>query len=122
MLLICWLLLLLAAAGVKAHTWPLLIVGTIGMIQNAIICSRTSGPVERGLPLVFTKEIGRVKGMDALMDLESEMPGAGKNLLSEFFPGKLRAAERDWWDDVTQRTVDGVYESERSIDTLRRRT
>lgn len=92
-----WILLLITVAGLRSHTWFLVCVGGLGMLQNAIVASVARSPTRRGLPLTLVDTIVEDKVMDGLMDLERTINGAGQALLDEFFPGSLRKAEYTWW-------------------------
>ncbi|KAL3417494.1 hypothetical protein PVAG01_10504 [Phlyctema vagabunda] len=95
---LCWLALLISVAGLKSHTWYLLIVGCLGMFQNAAVAGVSRSPDKRFLPLKLVKTVITSKVMDGLMDLEISYPGRAKRLLSEFFPGDLRPDEVAWWN------------------------
>lgn len=94
---LCWLALLITVAGLKTNTWYLLLVGGIGMFQNAVLAAVERRPARRNLPLVLRDTIKTKKVMDGLMDLEVTYPGSGRHLAYEFFPGKLRKQEESWW-------------------------
>ncbi|KAF2996246.1 hypothetical protein E8E13_003753 [Curvularia kusanoi] len=100
--LVFWLVLLIMVAGLKTHSWYLVIVGSIGMLQNAALAAAARDPEMRGLPLVRVDTITTHSVMDGLMDLEATIKGAGAALLHEFFPGKLRKAEIEWWKGLRQ--------------------
>lgn len=93
-----WLLFLITVASVKQNTWYLLAVGLIGMFQNAIMAAIERPPKARNLPLSLNPNgvIRSRKVMDGLMDLEDRFKCA-RPLVKEFFPGKLRDDEEDWW-------------------------
>jgi hypothetical protein len=94
---IFWLALLISVAGIKSNTWYLLGVGLLGMFQNATVAGISRGPERRSLPLELAETIITNRVMDGLMDLEFVSPNFGRTLLNEFFPGKIRDDERDWW-------------------------
>lgn len=115
-----WVLLLITVSGLKAHSWFLIGVGGIGMLQNLYLAgaSRTPGAfnihlepydpptiIGRRLPkrppkvpladLVRPGEqfqpLTQVGGvMGALMALENLLPHAGASLVPVFFPGMLK--------------------------------
>ena len=115
-----WVLLLITVSGLKAHSWFLIGVGGIGMLQNVYLAgaSRTPGafnlhlepyepcPVIIGYrlkkpPKVPLSELVRpgekfkpltqVGGvMGALMALEDLFPQVGASLVSVFFPGTIK--------------------------------
>ncbi|KAG0648297.1 hypothetical protein D0Z07_5528 [Hyphodiscus hymeniophilus] len=93
----CWLALLITVSGLKSNTWYLLLVGGIGMFQNAVLAAIERRPAQRKLPMVLKDTIKTKKVMDGLMDLEVTYPGFGQHLAYEFFPGKLRKQEEEWW-------------------------
>ena len=67
------------------------------MLQNATVAGISRGPERRCLPLELAETIITNRVMDGLMDLEFGYPNFGRPLLNEFFPGKIRDDERDWW-------------------------
>lgn len=93
-----WIVLLITVAGLKSHSWYLVLVGSLGMIQNALVAAVSRSPNRRHLPLRLVDTIIGYKTMDGLMDLESTINGAGQALLREFFPGSLRPIEIAWWN------------------------
>lgn len=95
---ITWLALLISVAGMKSHTWYLLGVGLLGMFQNAIVAGISRGPEKRSLPLKLAEVIQTNTVMDGLMDLEVTFPTLGRPLLEEFFPGRIRKNETEWWN------------------------
>ena len=94
---IFWLALLISVAGIRSNTWYLLGVGLLGMFQNATVAGISRRPERRSLPLKLVDTIITNRVMDGLMDLESVGPNFGHALRKEFFPGKIRDDERDWW-------------------------
>lgn len=94
---IFWLALLISVAGIRSNTWYLLGVGLLGMFQNATVAGIRRRPERRSLPLKLVDTIITNRVMDGLMDLESVGPNFGHALREEFFPGKIRDDERDWW-------------------------
>lgn len=126
-LAICWILLLLTVAGIKENSWFLLLVGTLGMMQNIAAAGlhRHSSALgihlepDRGEkndkePYIYPKDkLIKVKDengndteikvkegtMDILMRLENRFPPAGSSLLDEFFRKGLRDKEKRWWNE-----------------------
>ncbi|KAL9610255.1 MAG: hypothetical protein Q9167_005026 [Letrouitia subvulpina] len=96
-LTLCWIALLISTSGLKAHTWFLLCVGAVGMLQNSIVAAISRKAETRGLYFNEIKSFRSHKTMDALMDLEFMMPGKIKPLLKEYLPGELRPEEQAWW-------------------------
>ncbi len=92
-----WIALLVTIAGLKSHSWYLIAAGGLGMFQNVAAAAISRGPEKRNLPLRLVEVINAVKVMDGLMDLEVSYPGLAQPLVDEFFPGKLRADEIEWW-------------------------
>jgi hypothetical protein len=97
-----WLCLLITVSGLKSHGWFLLIVGTLGMFQNAALAGISRAPETRSLPLKLVNTIITSKVMDGLMDFEYiyGRPGScsAEHLVREFFPGSLRPDELAWWN------------------------
>lgn len=112
---ILWLGLLVTVSALQSHTWYLLVVGLIGMFQNAFLAAIEVRPEHRNIPLKLKETIiGSRKVMDAIMDLHAAW-GCGKHLVPEFFPGPLRQAEKDWWDGNT-----AEYDEKRTDELLTR--
>jgi len=114
-LTIWWTLLLITCSGLKEHTWYLIGVGGLGMLQNIYVAgaSRKAGAfnfhykhhseiVGRRIPKAKIQEpensdaediedpLGKIGGvMGALMETERRFPGAGASLVSIFFPANL---------------------------------
>ncbi len=114
-LALCWVALLITVSGLKAHAWFLLLVGALGMTQNAIVAAIGRKPETRGMHLREVADLRGHKVMDVLMDLECELPGAGKRMVEEFFPAELREDEKKWW--VGERTE---YDDKRRAERERR--
>lgn len=70
------------------------------MLQNVLVAASSRQPEKRNLNLQLVEVIITRKVMDGLMDLDVEYEGFGYALLKEFFPGKLRAKEDEWWAGV----------------------
>ncbi|KAF2793874.1 hypothetical protein K505DRAFT_349649 [Melanomma pulvis-pyrius CBS 109.77] len=92
-----WLALLIVVAGLKSHSWYLVAVGALGMLQNAMVAAVSRSPDRRDLPLRLVDKFKTHRTMDGLMDLEATINGAGHVLREEFFPGMLREDELNWW-------------------------
>ncbi|ETS74735.1 hypothetical protein PFICI_13219 [Pestalotiopsis fici W106-1] len=95
---VLWLLLLINVSAAKAFpdSWCLLSVGGIGMFQNAWLASKELSPRMRNIPLRKKEHIVARKVMDGIMDFHRTYD-CGVALRDEFFPGKLRDDEDDWW-------------------------
>lgn len=120
MLSVLWLLLLINVAAAKRHTWYLFGIGAIGMFQNAWLAATERQPKRHNLPLVHIDTIKTRKVMDGLMDFETVYQQAGP-LLTEFFPGKLRPLEEQWWHGQGESDKD-PYDNERMKHELARGT
>lgn len=112
---ICWLAFLITVAGLRSHAWYLLLVGTLGMFQNAIVAAISRRPEKRSLPLMLMDTITSRTVMDGLMDLEVTYPSSARRLLHEFFPGELRPDESAWWNGDT-----ATYDKKREAEGTRR--
>lgn len=99
-LAICWILLLITAAGLKQNTWFLLAVGALGMLQNIFVAGWRRFPKSFGVPLKYEGVIGMPSVMDTLFAVEKAYPRAGRSMRDTFFPGKLRANEDKEWDEL----------------------
>jgi hypothetical protein len=108
-----WIVFLITVAGLRQHTWYLLLIGALGMIQNVVIAGVSRGPSAMGIHLTKVKSIQQVKVMDALMDLELDQKGCGRSLLPEFFNGKLRPEEEKWWDGSDKEKYERVRREKR---------
>ncbi|KAK7056637.1 hypothetical protein VNI00_002354 [Paramarasmius palmivorus] len=98
-LAVLWIVILITVTGIDEHAWYLLLVGGLGMLQNAIVAGARRGIGTSGIHLEVVEEFSRRKVMHAIMDLEQAYPSTGRPLLSEFFPNesKLREDEVKWW-------------------------
>ncbi|EPS33116.1 hypothetical protein PDE_08078 [Penicillium oxalicum 114-2] len=101
-LALLWVLLLITASGVKDHTWYLLAVGGIGIIQNVFVAGGSRRPENFGIPLDFVEVLGRTKVMDTLLEMEKKYSGMGRALLEEFFPRKLHPEDLSKWEAIDQ--------------------
>jgi hypothetical protein len=72
-------------------------VGALEIFQNGLVVAAWERrPEDRGLALVRKDVTLTKKVMDVLMDLEAQH-GCGAALLPEFFPGKMKPEEQEWW-------------------------
>lgn len=101
-LALLWLCLLVSASALTTHTWYLLAIGAIGIIENIYVAGRWRRPEDFGIPLHFVEVIGEPKVMNSLFAVEDKYPHVGRAMLQTFFPGKLRAAEQDRWDALEE--------------------
>ena len=93
-----WIVFLITVAGWKQNTWYLLAVGGVGMVQNVLVAGAKHEASTTGIHLKKVETIEQQKVMDTLMDLENAYETVGKSLLVEFFHGKPRPAETQWWE------------------------
>ncbi|KAI1451223.1 hypothetical protein F4805DRAFT_452232 [Annulohypoxylon moriforme] len=101
-----WLYLLVFIARTEGHTLFLLLNGAIGFVYNSIIATLKRNPKHRNLPLTLIDTIATRKTMDGLMDLEITHQDCGaRTLVDEFFPGKWRDEEYEWWNTTGDRSV-----------------
>ncbi|XP_044721200.1 uncharacterized protein HRG_06197 [Hirsutella rhossiliensis] len=92
-LFILWVLLLITAAGLKGHTWFLLAVGGLGIVQNVQVAGCPRRPESFGLCLDFVDVYAHKKAMETLLETERNHEHVGRALVPELFPGDLTAAE-----------------------------
>ena len=106
LLAILWILFLIVAGGLKDHTWYLLAVGALGMVQNVAVAGLPRTPAAHGIPLsklreTFGKRVqnaDKPKVMDVLFKVEDKYPGVGLALRPEFFQDyALKPNEVDDW-------------------------
>ncbi|EEC00054.1 hypothetical protein MPER_00091, partial [Moniliophthora perniciosa FA553] len=98
LLLVLWIIFLITVTSLKQHAWYLLLVGGLGMLQNAFAAGAQRAIGTSGIHLDLVEEFRREKVMHTLMDFEVAYPKLCKPLLDEFFPGQLRENENKWWD------------------------
>ncbi|ESK85015.1 hypothetical protein Moror_15736 [Moniliophthora roreri MCA 2997] len=96
-LLVLWIIFLITVTSIKQHAWYLLLVGGLGMLQNAFAAGAHRPIGTSGVHLEKVREFRGKKVMHALMDFEVAYPKKCQPLLREFFPGNLRQAEEKWW-------------------------
>ncbi|KAJ4334524.1 hypothetical protein N0V95_009150 [Ascochyta clinopodiicola] len=97
-LAMCWILLLITAAGIQENTWFLVAVGGIGIVQNVFVAGWRRRPEDFGISLELKTVIGDPKVMDCLLKVEEELPYVGRSMRETFFPGVLRADEKAKWE------------------------
>ncbi|KAK2608628.1 hypothetical protein QQS21_002857 [Conoideocrella luteorostrata] len=98
-LALVWILLLIAAAGIKENTWFLLGVGGLGMLENLYEAGKNRLPESFGVSLVFKEVIAEPKVMATLFAVEEKYPRVGRSMLGTFFPGRMRDEEVRMWDE-----------------------
>ncbi|KAG5977420.1 hypothetical protein E4U55_006821 [Claviceps digitariae] len=102
-LAVAWIMLLVAAAGIKEHTWFLLGVGGLGMAENLFEAGMRRLPESYGIPLLFREVIAQTSVMHTLYEVEDKYPRLGWSMLPTFFPGMLREDEMKRWDEYEKR-------------------
>ncbi|KAK4066218.1 uncharacterized protein Triagg1_8050 [Trichoderma aggressivum f. europaeum] len=96
--LVFWVALLITVSGLKTHTWFMVAVGALGMMQNLVLAGAPRTPEALGIPVQLEQVVGLPKVMDTLLELEAKVPYAGKALLPTYFPGRLREREIERWE------------------------
>lgn len=103
---VLWITFLIVAGGLKEHTWYLLAVGALGMIQNVAVAGMPRKAAAHGIPISDLKETfglrlkegKRPKVMKVLYDVDDRYPGLGQAIRPEFFQDfSLRPEETDEW-------------------------
>ncbi|KAL7957428.1 hypothetical protein V8C34DRAFT_285572 [Trichoderma compactum] len=96
--LVFWVALLITVSGLKTHTWFMVAVGALGMMQNLVLAGAPRTPEALGIPVELVRVVGSHGVMDTLLILEAKVPYAGKALLPIYFPGRLRESEIEKWE------------------------
>jgi hypothetical protein len=117
-----WFLILVSIGGIRSHCWFLIAIGAIGLLFNNTLAELNRNPRNHNLPLKLVDTIMTRKVMDGLMDLEVTHEGSGENLLPEFFPGRLRSEEQEWWKASKKDRPTTKYDLERMKQRVRRST
>jgi len=117
-LAIAWLVLLVSVAGFSDHTWFLVGVGGIGMIENVMIAGLARKPESFGIHIRYKEVILDRKVMDVLATAEEKYPHLGSSLIPTFFPGKLRKREVEWWEYANRRAraYDEAWETDGTVE------
>lgn len=115
-----WFFLLISVGGIRSHTWFLIAIGTVGLAYNNMLADLKREPKTRNLPLKLLDTISTRKIMDGLMDLEETHKGCGEALLQEFFPGRLRIDEEEWWRAPKGSRSATAYDRKRSNEHIQR--
>ncbi|PWY93143.1 hypothetical protein BO94DRAFT_564269 [Aspergillus sclerotioniger CBS 115572] len=124
-LAVLWSLLLITVSGLGSHTWYLVGVGGIGMLQNVWVSAVQISPEAANLALAAYEPRSTITGekvmedgvrdvMDALMELERWISKAGVALLPVFFPGSVdyeegllnSNREKKFWKRATAQSMD----------------
>lgn len=95
-----WICLLISASGLSEHTWYLMAIGGIGILENIYVAGCWRMPESFGIPLHFHEVIGHGKVMDTLVTVEEKYPYLGAAMLDTFFPGGLFPAEQKKWAEL----------------------
>lgn len=98
LLVFLWTALLITTSGLQTHTWYLVGIGGLGMLQNIYVAGARRLPSAYGIHLDFERVIADVKVMEALYKLEEAYSDVGKHLLPVMFPGPLREEEAKRWE------------------------
>ncbi|KAG2158326.1 uncharacterized protein EDB93DRAFT_1120881 [Suillus bovinus] len=96
LLAIFWLIHLFCMTGVVNNSWYSLLIGALGMLQNAIASGARRKPGALGFHLKQVHEVHNNKVFDALKEAEEVERKVGVVLTDIFFPGGLRHDEEVW--------------------------
>jgi hypothetical protein len=102
-LVMLWTAPLITTSGMESHTWYLLAVGGIGMLQNIYVAGAMRLPSAYGIHLNFRECISDPKVMRTLMSVEEAYPNVGRCILPVLFPGPLRPDESVWWSNAEEK-------------------
>ncbi|KAK7688512.1 hypothetical protein QCA50_008050 [Cerrena zonata] len=101
LLCIAQILLLLTVAGLNNHAWFLLVIGALGIVQNALAAGVRRDSSTTGIHMEMDgTPITDTKVMKALQRAEMKERYVGISLLPIFFPGGLRQDEEEWRDST----------------------
>lgn len=93
---ILWLIHLFCMTGVVNNSWYSILIGGLGMLQNAIASGARRRPGALGFHLKRVNEVQNNKVFDALKQAEAIESKVGVVLTDVFFPGGLRSDEEAW--------------------------
>lgn len=96
LLAILWLIHLFCMTGVVNNSWYSLLIGGLGMLQNAIASGARRKPGALGFHLEKVREVQNNKVFDALKEAEKVERKVGVVLTDIFFPGGLQSDEEAW--------------------------
>jgi hypothetical protein len=97
LLAIMWLIHLFCMGGVANNSWYPLIIGALGMLQNALASGARRSPGALGIHLEEeVRVVHNDKVFKALMEAEEVEKRVGIVLIDVFFPGGLRPDEEAW--------------------------
>ncbi|KAF8146504.1 hypothetical protein K438DRAFT_505126 [Mycena galopus ATCC 62051] len=121
-----WIVFFITWTRLETNTLFLLAVGSLGMLQNAIVAGAKRSPAASGIHLQHIEDISNEQVEEVLKDAEMAYPGLGEVLLGEFNSvGHLGDNEKRWWDGrhdqrdlaaiISDTTIDHSRELYRSI-------
>jgi hypothetical protein len=91
-----WLIHLFCIGGIENNMWYPLIVGALGMLQNALAAGARRRPGALGIHLEEVHKVQNDKVFKALVEAEEVEKRVGIMLTDVFFPGGLRPDEEAW--------------------------
>jgi len=103
LLSVLWIVLLLTVAGLQAHAWYMLAIGSLGMVQNGLAAGCRRSPDTAGIHLDRVCHLHKDKVIQALMMAEEIERYVGLSLTSVFFPAGLRENEIEWVESTRAR-------------------
>lgn len=109
-----WIVLLISVSGQNTDQWYLMAIGAIGTLHNIYLAGWPCPPETYGIRLKYHDVITDTKVMPALYNLERVVPGAGRAMLSTFFPGELREDEERKWKEFKETAKDRARTVEES--------
>ncbi|KAJ7508886.1 hypothetical protein B0H11DRAFT_1963011 [Mycena galericulata] len=98
-LAVLWLIHLFCTSALETHTWYLLLIGAIGMLQNALASGARRHPSALGIHLEKVNEVQADKVFQALVKAEEVEKNVGLLLIDIYFPGPLRPEEERWKEE-----------------------
>ncbi|PCH39063.1 hypothetical protein WOLCODRAFT_110511 [Wolfiporia cocos MD-104 SS10] len=93
-----WLLHLVTVERFHAYTWFSIIIGALGMLQNAVAATVKRSPGALGFHLKQEGVVHEKKVFAALQAAEEVEHKVGLSLMPIFFPGELRETEKRWME------------------------
>ena len=105
LLAISWVVLLITATCPKDHSWYLIGIGLLGMLQNLYAAGGKRTPSAHGIPLEHVKTFAEMKVMQTLETVDDVYPGVGRCLLPIFFEQGLRPDEKARWHQRGESSV-----------------
>ncbi|KAJ7310122.1 hypothetical protein DFH08DRAFT_898856 [Mycena albidolilacea] len=95
-LAVLWLIHLFCTSGLQNNSWYSLLIGAIGMLQNALASGARRRPGALGIHLERVKDVQEDKTFQAIMKAEEVERNVGILLADIYFPGGLRPKEEGW--------------------------